>query len=81
MTPTLHLLINDARLAAAVDMLDALHSAASEGRLDQISPLTDAELKGWLFDLAYTVNETLAEIDRHQERCDRLHLVARSEAS
>lgn len=81
MTPTLHLLINDARLASAVDMLDALHSAASEGRLRQMTPLTDAELRGWLLDLAYTVNETIAEIESHQERCDLLHLVVRSEAS
>ncbi|MFN8377773.1 MAG: hypothetical protein U0452_03805 [Anaerolineae bacterium] len=81
MTPTLHLLINDSRLAAVVDMIDELHSAASEGSLDRVTPLTPAELKGWLFDLSYMVNETLAEIDAHQERCDLLQLVARSEAS
>ncbi len=81
MSPALHLLINDARLATAADMLDELHSAASEGRLQQVSPLTDAELKSWLFEMAYMVNETLAEIDRHQKRCDLLRLVARSEAS
>lgn len=81
MSPALHLLINDARLAAAAEMLDELHSAASEGRLHQISPLTDVELKGWLFEMAYMVNETLAEIDRHQQPCNLLHLVARSEAS
>lgn len=81
MTPTLHLLINDARLSAAVDLLDELHSAASEGHLHQVSPLTPAELRGWLLELAYTVNETLAEIDCHQERSDLLRLVVRSEAS
>lgn len=81
MTPTLHLLINDARLAAMVDLLDELHSAASEDRLNQITPLTPAELKGWLADLAYTVNETLAEMDSHQQRCECLQLVVRSEAS
>lgn len=81
MTPTLHLLINDSRLSAVVDMLDELHSAASEGSLHQVTPLTPAELKGWLFDLNYMVNETLAEIESHQERCDLLQLVARSEAS
>lgn len=81
MTPTLHLLINDARLASVADMLDELHSAASEGSLGHVTPLTPAELKGWLHDLSYMVNETLAEIERHQERCDLLHLVVRSEAS
>lgn len=81
MTPTLHLLINDARLASVADMLDALHSAASEGSLGQVTPLSPAELKGWLFDLSYMVNETLAEIESHQDRCELLHLVTRSEAS
>jgi hypothetical protein len=81
MTPTLHLLINDARLAAVVDMLDELHSAASEGDLDPVTPLTPAELRGYLLELRYMVSETLAELDGHQDRCDLLKLVVRSEAS
>jgi hypothetical protein len=81
MTPTLHLLINDARLAAVVDMLDELHSAASDDRLHQVTPITPADLRGYLLELRYMVNETLAEMDGHQQRCDLLKLVVRSEAS
>jgi hypothetical protein len=81
MTPTLHLLINDARLAAVVDMLDELHSAASDDRLNQVTPITPADLRGYLLELRYMVNETLAEMDGHEERGDLLHLVVRSEAS
>jgi hypothetical protein len=43
--------------------LDRLHDYASEGRLQEVSSLSRAELQGWLEELIYTARETLREID------------------
>ncbi|MBE2182273.1 MAG: hypothetical protein IAE89_02495 [Anaerolineae bacterium] len=78
----LQLLFNDARMGSLMDTLDELHSAASEGRLQQVTTLTNAELIGWLYELVYTATETMAEIQRAEVRGDTtLHIVAKSEAS
>ena len=42
--------------------LDLLHDYASEGRLNDVSTLSPAELKGWLEELIYTARETLREM-------------------
>ncbi len=42
--------------------LDLLHDYASVGRLSEITPLSQAELRGWLEDLIYTARETLREM-------------------
>lgn len=44
--------------------LDLLHDYASSGRVHEATPLSRAELKGWLEDLIYTARETLRELDR-----------------
>lgn len=44
--------------------LDLLHDYASSGRLDDVTPLSRAELRGWLEELIFTARETLREIDR-----------------
>jgi len=84
MTPvhSLHLLFNDARMATIADALDELHSAASDGRLRQVTTLQDAELLGWLYELIYTANETMAEIRRSQAGAEAggPHIVQSSEA-
>ena len=78
----LQLLYNDARLGNLLDALDELHSVASEGRLSEITTITDAELKSWLYELIYTAQETMAEIERHHEQCEpELTLIRKSEAS
>lgn len=43
--------------------LDLLHDYASAGRLHDVSPLSRAELRGWLEDLIYTARETLHELE------------------
>lgn len=62
--PTLHLLYNEARLAALYDALDELHGAASEGALPTTTTLSNAELMGWLREIVYTAQETMAEMDK-----------------
>jgi hypothetical protein len=42
--------------------LDLLHDYASSGRLDDITPLSRAELQGWLKELIFTAQETLREM-------------------
>ncbi|GAB4201048.1 MAG: hypothetical protein OHK0022_22680 [Roseiflexaceae bacterium] len=42
--------------------LDLLHDYASAGRLSDATPLTRAELRGWLEELIFTARETLREM-------------------
>ena len=42
--------------------LDLLHDYASAGRLHDVTPLSRAELRGWLEELIFTVRETLREM-------------------
>lgn len=48
--------------------LDLLHDFASEGRLGDVTPLSSAELRGWLEELIFTARETLREMDGNAER-------------
>jgi len=61
--PNFQIVHNDTRLAGLFQSLDELHTAASEGHLQMVTPLTDAELVGWLQELIYTAEETIAEIN------------------
>jgi hypothetical protein len=77
--PNLQLLYNEARLSHLLDALDELHSAASEGDIHSVTPLSNAELTGWLRDVIYTARETLAEIEANNtEREVGLSLVRKS---
>ena len=67
----------DAQLQNLYETLDALHTAASEGRLDTITALGNRELLAWLHDLIYTAEETVAEIEQHSTREPILRLVPR----
>lgn len=64
--PNFQIIYNNTRLAGLFQSLDELHTAASEGRLRNVTALTDAELVGWLQELMYTAEETIVEI-RAQE--------------
>jgi hypothetical protein len=59
------LLYNDARLASVGTMLDELHTAASDGDLSNLSPLSPVEMVAWLRELIYTAEETIMEIEEH----------------
>ncbi len=61
--PNLQLLYNEGRLSALLDALDELHSAASDNRLNAVTPLSKAELKSWLYEIIYTASEAMSEID------------------
>ena len=52
-------------LARQLETLDALHNAASEGRLQEACPLRAGDLKAWLGEIRYLADETLAEIERN----------------
>ena len=56
------------QLASQLQLLDDLHSAASEGRLPQLNALPEEVLKAWLVEMQYLAGETLAEIARHGAR-------------
>ncbi|MFW5771802.1 MAG: hypothetical protein ACOCZH_00660 [Phototrophicaceae bacterium] len=53
--------LDEQTLAAIVEQLDALHTAASEGRLSK------RETAGYLREIIYTAQETLAEIERNHQ--------------
>ena len=43
--------------------LDLLHDYASVGQLQDVTPLSRTELRGWLEELIYTARETLREME------------------
>lgn len=43
--------------------LDLLHDYAAAGRLDEVSELSRADLRGWLEELIFTARETLREME------------------
>ncbi len=61
--PNLQLLYNTARLSDLLDALDELHSAASDGNLRAVTPMSNAELVSWLYEVIYTARETMNEIE------------------
>lgn len=66
--PNLQLLHTDSRLDDLFAVLDEIHTAASERLLHQITPLSQRELVGWLEDLIFTAQETIAEIKQAAPR-------------
>jgi hypothetical protein len=60
----LQLLYNDARLVALFQAVDELHTAASDGEIQALTTLSRDEMVGWLRDLVYTAEETIAEIEK-----------------
>lgn len=72
---------NDRRLGELLDVLDQLHSAASEGELEAFSARNARELTAWLSELIYTAQETIDELDRNNGRSEVvLRLVEKSSA-
>lgn len=43
--------------------LDLLHDYVSAGRLNDVTTLSQDELRGWLEDMIYTARETLREME------------------
>ncbi|MBL8162540.1 MAG: hypothetical protein JNJ61_11180 [Anaerolineae bacterium] len=63
-----HFLLTDAGLAAMFEVFDDLHDAATEGTIDHLTPVNRRELVGWLQELVYTAQETIAEIEKQGAR-------------
>jgi hypothetical protein len=77
--PNLQLLYNTSRLGDLLGALDELHSAASDGNVRAVTPLTNAELMSWLYEVIYTARETMNEIEsRNGEAAVGLTLVRKS---
>jgi hypothetical protein len=62
------LLYTDTCLSDLLDVLDQLHSAASEGYLDKLTTMNKAELLELLRDVIYTAQETVAEVEGDAQR-------------
>jgi hypothetical protein len=73
--PNFQIIYNDMRLAGLFQSLDELHNAASEGSLQSVTPLSNAELLGWLQELIYTAEETIQEIRQQETKPPHLRLV------
>lgn len=56
----------DVELEDVFQMLDELHTAASEGALHSVTTLNKRDLLAWLQDVIYTAQETIAEINHHE---------------
>ena len=77
--PNLQLLYNTARLSGLLEALDELHSAASDGNVRAVTPLSNAELIGWLYEVVYTAQEAMHEIEsKNAETAVELTLVRKS---
>lgn len=57
------LLYLDNHLAELYDVLDQLHTAASEGSLPLVTTFTRQEMVSWLRDVIYTAQETITELN------------------
>ena len=69
--PNRDFLLTDAGLEAVFEVFDDLHDAASEGQLQELTPLDNRELLGWLKELVYTAQETISEIENRGARTAR----------
>ncbi len=70
----LELLYNGDRLGDLMELLDDLHTAASENTLPRFTSLGEQDVLGMLKDLMYTAQETINEIEANrQQRETRQH--------
>ena len=77
--PNLQLLYNTSRLSDLLEALDEMHSAASDGNVRAVTTLSNAELMSWLYEIIYTAQETMHEIEsKNAEPAAGLTLVRKS---
>ncbi len=60
-------LFTEDRFASLFKTVDRLHDVVSEGKLEQVTNLSPEEVIGWLQDIAYTLNETIRELQSSEE--------------
>ncbi|MCU0498283.1 MAG: hypothetical protein MUF87_13100 [Anaerolineae bacterium] len=56
------------KLNDLLDVLDSLHTAASENQLQTYTTISEGDLLGLLQELIYTAQETIEEIQANQPR-------------
>ena len=78
---TLSLLNTAARLADALELLDACHVAASDGQLETFNARGQAELAAMLREIAFVATEAARELDTPQQVEPQLRLIKRSSHS
>ncbi len=63
----IQLLPRNSRLDVAYETIDELHTAISEGNLDNLDGFANRlELMNWLRDVIYTAQETIDELESNQ---------------
>jgi hypothetical protein len=68
-----------ARLEWLLQAVDDLHSAASDGTLDAMTPVSQVEVQGWLSELIWVAQEALVELEKRRAGEEpRLSLVRKS---
>ena len=73
-------LYKDTGMADLFDLLDQLHTAASEDQLHKLTTLPRQEVVAWLEEVIYTAKETIHEITRDKARPQNIiHLMDRPE--
>lgn len=60
-------LFTDDRFHSLFRTVDRLHDVVSEGKLEQVTNLSRDEVIGWLKDIAYTVSETIRELEDSED--------------
>lgn len=60
-------LFTDDRFHSLFRTVDRLHDVVSEGKLEQVTNLSRDEVIGWLKDIAYTVSETIRELEEGED--------------
>lgn len=61
----------DTQLNDLYDVLDELHTAASDGQLQQMTTINEGELVGLLRDVIFTAQETIREIECRRNKKER----------
>jgi len=60
---TFETLYTEARFAALFNAWDRLHDVVSAGKLPQVTDLPAEQVVEWLKEIAYTINETINELE------------------
>lgn len=69
----IQLLPRDTRLDVAYETIDELHTAISEGQLDNLQGFESRlDLLNWLRDVVYTAQETIDELESTQPKSGSL---------
>jgi hypothetical protein len=62
------ILYNGDQIGDLYDVLDTLHSAASEGKIQTLTTMNEQELVGLLRDIIFTAKETIGEIENRRKK-------------